>query len=89
MKSILKHIQSIWQIARDKCSMLYVQYSFLFLFFCSSLNAQQITLQDTLTARLNDYFSRYEADEIKLVGVKTDSHISVKLDVEKLGGWPK
>ena len=26
---------------------------------------------------------------VVLSGVKTDSHVSVKLDVEKLGEWPK
>ena len=73
MISLIKHIKSTWQIARGKCSMLNVQCSLFFLLFCCSLSAQQITLQDTLTARLNEYFSCYEADEIKLVGVKTDS----------------
>ena len=67
MKSIRQYISSIWQFA-------WRNFSNLFLLLCSnSLSAQQVALQDTLTARLNDYFSRYVADEIKLVGVKTDS----------------
>jgi len=52
------------------------QFLIALLFICSPLNAQ-IALQDTLMARFNDYFSRYQAAEIKLEGVKTDS---VKID---------
>lgn len=67
MESNKQYISSIWQFA-------WSFFSIIFLFLCSnSLSAQQVALQDTLTTRLNDYFSRYVADEIKLVGVKTDS----------------
>ena len=67
MESIKLYISNIWQFAWRHFSII------LLLLYSNSLSAQQVALQDTLTARLNDYFNRYVADEIKLVGVKTDS----------------
>ena len=64
-------------------SMVNSQWSMVLFFFLVSalqVSAQQVTLQDSLTVALNDYFSRYQADDIKLVGVKTDS---LKIDYGK------
>ena len=84
MKHLFQHtrlknwVKSFWNALSSpfaQCSMFNAQCSIVLLLLLSSLqaSAQQVTLQDSLTAMLNEYFTRYQADEIKLVGVKTDS----------------
>ena len=83
LKTWGRMLWKIFSMVNSQRSMVNSQWSMVLFFFLLStlqVSAQQVTLQDSLTVALNDYFSRYQADEIKLVGVKTDS---LKIDYGK------